>query len=160
MNKMCIRDRSWCFWTAKANGFNQFRLVQIIRIWLSIFRIRVINRRGHVRLNKTSGKRRIGQAVKAVCQILLFLLWKKNLKYIITGYDIVLDRYQYLLYNTKCGTAKLFRTRSVTWRESYVSLWWQQCCYVSVSYTHLDVYKRQSVFNDGHDLCSNRQGSA
>ena len=81
---------------------------------IPIFRIRVINRHGHVRLNKTSGKRRIGQAVKAVCQILLFLLWKKNLKYIIIGYDMVLDRYQYLLYNTKCGTAKLFRTRSVT----------------------------------------------
>ena len=34
--------------------------------------------------------------------------------YIIIRYDMVLDRYQYLLYNTKCGTAKLFRTRSVT----------------------------------------------
>lgn len=39
---------------------------------------------------------------------------EENLKYIITGYDIVLDRYQYLLYNTKCGNTNLFRTRSVT----------------------------------------------
>ena len=84
---------------------------------MSIFRIRVINRHGHVRSNNISGKRRIGQTVKAVCQILLFLLWKKNLKYIITGYDIVLDRYQYLLYNTKCGNTNLFRTRSATMKR-------------------------------------------
>lgn len=39
---------------------------------------------------------------------------KKHLKYSVIGYDMVLDRYQYLLYNTKCGNTNLFSTRSVT----------------------------------------------
>ena len=35
------------------------------------------------------------------------LALEENLKYIIIGYDIVLDRYQYLLYNIKCDNTNM-----------------------------------------------------